>query len=85
LVDFHGALFCNLMMALSPKTACAPRATSQVVGSRHPQERYLNKRALKGILEQKIKNVATRPWSRLSLIQLFETETVLVSEGPMPR
>ena len=27
----------------------------------------------------------SRPWSRLGLVQFFETETVLVSEGPIPR
>ena len=29
--------------------------------------------------------VKHRPWSRLGLVQFFETETVLVSEGPIPR
>jgi hypothetical protein len=29
--------------------------------------------------------VRIRPWSRLGLVQFFETETVLVSEGPIPR
>jgi hypothetical protein len=32
-----------------------------------------------------VPNKATRPWSRLGLVQFFETETVLVSEGPIPR
>ena len=29
--------------------------------------------------------VKHRPWSCLGLVQFFETETVLVSEGPIPR